>query len=151
MKEFGKPSLWASPPPPLEPSSSLPTVWVREIWVRERLLRGFCLGLISPVCSFFMVCCFFVFLFGFLLRIFWFGFLLRLLFVLLLCVSIWVSWKSSLWSSSSMELKFFILNLAQQNRVPYTRDVILLNSFENVLTNKIVWVLVLFWKKKKSR
>ena len=49
-----------------------------------------------------------------------------------------------------MELKFFILNLAQQNRVPYTRDVILLNSFENVLTNEIVWVLVLFWKKKKN-
>ena len=53
----------------LEPSPSLPgfslsqTVWVREIWVRGvYLLHGFCLGLISPICSFFVVCCFFVFL-----------------------------------------------------------------------------------------
>ena len=43
------------------------------------VVSDICLGLISPVCSFFMVCCFFVFLFGFLLRIFWFGFLLHLL------------------------------------------------------------------------
>ena len=46
-----------------------------------------------------------------------------------------------------MEVEFSILDLAQQNRVFYTRDVSLLNSFENVLTNEIVWVLVLFWKK----
>jgi len=34
-----------------------------------------------------------------------------------------------------------MLDLALQNQVPYTRDVSLLNSFENVLTNKIVLVL----------
>ena len=46
-----------------------------------------------------------------------------------------------------MELEFIILDLAQQNRVSHIRDVILLNSFENVLINEIIWVLVLFWKK----
>ena len=40
--------------------------------------------------------------------------------------------------------------LALQNRVYCTRDVSFLNSFENVLINKIVWKLMLFWKKKKS-
>ena len=49
-----------------------------------------------------------------------------------------VSRKSSLEDSSSMELEFTTLNLLQQNRVPYARDVSLLNSFENVLTNEIV-------------
>ena len=38
--------------------------------------------------------------------------------------------------------------LALQNRVYCTRDVSFLNSFENVLINKIVWKLMLFWKKK---
>ena len=33
------------------------------------------------------------------------------------------------------------------NRVYYTRDVSFLNSFENVLPKKIVWKLMLFWKK----
>ena len=47
-----------------------------------------------------------------------------------------------------IELKLVMLDLAQQNRVPHTRNVSLLNSFENMLTNKIVWVLVLFWRKK---
>ena len=47
-----------------------------------------------------------------------------------------------------IELKLVMLDLAQQNRVPHTRNVSLLNSFENMLTNEIVWVLVLFWKKK---
>ena len=46
-----------------------------------------------------------------------------------------------------MELEFSILDLAQQNRVSYTRDVSLINSFENVLTNEIVCVIL---KKKKS-
>ena len=27
----------------------------------------------------------------------------------------------------------------------------MLNNFENVLTNEIVWVSMLFWKKKKSK
>ena len=49
-----------------------------------------------------------------------------------------------------MELEFIILDLAQQNRVSHTWDVILLNSFENVLINEIVWILVLFWKKNPS-
>ena len=35
-----------------------------------------------------------------------------------------------------------------QNRVSSSWVVRLLNSFENVLTNKIVWVIVLFWRKK---
>ena len=49
-----------------------------------------------------------------------------------------------------MESKFITLDLAQQNWVFCTWDVSLLNSFENVLTNEIVWVLVLFWKEKKN-
>ena len=47
-----------------------------------------------------------------------------------------------------MENKFITLNLAQQNRVSCTQDVSLLNNFENVLTNEVVWILMLFWKKK---
>ena len=49
------------------------------------------------------------------------------------------------------EIKFFTLDLAQQNRLPYARDVSLLNCFENVLTNEIVWNLVLFWIKNPKR
>ena len=41
-----------------------------------------------------------------------------------------------------------ILDIWFQNRVSYSRVVKLLNSFENVLINKIVWVLVLFFFKK---
>ena len=37
-----------------------------------------------------------------------------------------------------MELDFIILDLAQQNQVSHTQDVVLLNSFENMLTNEIV-------------
>lgn len=40
------------------------------------------------------------------------------------------------------------LNLTFQNRVYYTWDISFLNSFGNVLINKIVWKLILFWKKK---
>ena len=36
---------------------------------------------------------------------------------------------------------------ALQNQVCCTRDVSFLNSFESVLINKIVWKLMLFWKK----
>ena len=52
----------------------------------------------------------------------------------------------------SIGLDFFMieLNLAHQNRVYCTRDASFLNSFENVLTNKIVWKLMLFGKKKKK-
>ena len=52
-----------------------------------------------------------------------------------------------------VEIEFFVLNLAYQNQVYYTRDVSFLNSFENMLTNEIVWKLVLFWgvKKKKKK
>ena len=39
-------------------------------------------------------------------------------------------------------------SLAFQNRVYYTQEVSFLNSFENMLTNEIVWKSVLFWKKK---
>ena len=37
-----------------------------------------------------------------------------------------------------MELDFIILNLAQQNQVSHNQDDVLLNSFENMLTNEIV-------------
>ena len=50
-----------------------------------------------------------------------------------------------------VEIEFFVLNLAYQNQVYYTRDVSFLNSFENMLTNEIVWKLVLFWEKKKKK
>ena len=46
-----------------------------------------------------------------------------------------------------MENEFITLDLAQQNRVSRTRDFSLLNRFKNLLTNEIVWVLMLFWKK----
>ena len=36
-----------------------------------------------------------------------------------------------------------------QNRVYCTQDISFLNSFENVLTNEIVWKFVLFWRRKK--
>ena len=45
------------------------------------------------------------------------------------------------------EIEFFTLDLAQQNQLPYAWDVSLLNYFENLLTNEIIWDLVLFWKK----
>ena len=37
-----------------------------------------------------------------------------------------------------------------QSRVPYTRNVSLLNSFETMLPNEIVFKFVLFLKKKKK-
>ena len=43
-----------------------------------------------------------------------------------------------------MELKLFTLGLVQENQVPSTQDVSLLNCFEKVLTNKIVLKLMLF-------
>ena len=46
-----------------------------------------------------------------------------------------------------MENEFITLDLEPQNRFSHTQDVGLLNSFENVLTNKIICKLVLFWKK----
>ena len=41
-------------------------------------------------------------------------------------------------------------SLAFQNGVYYTRDVSFLNSFENVLTNEIIWKSMLFGGKKKT-
>ena len=38
-----------------------------------------------------------------------------------------------------------------QSRVPYTRNVSLLNSFETMLPNEIVFKFVLFLKKKKKK
>ena len=55
--------------------------------------------------------------------------------------------KSSLKDSSSMKLDLFTLDFAQQNWILCTRDVSLLNCFENVLTNEIIWDSGLFWKK----
>ena len=88
----------------LEPLPSLPgfnlsrMVWVREIWVcRVCLLRGFYLGLISPACSFFVVCCFFMFLVWVSSSCFLFVFLLRL---------VWISGFLP-FDSSSCSLGFF--------------------------------------------
>ena len=50
----------------------------------------------------------------------------------------WVCWKSSLKDSSSMENEFITLDLEPQNRFSHTQDIGWLNSFENMLTNKIV-------------
>ena len=50
-----------------------------------------------------------------------------------------------------VRLEFIILDFALQNQVSYSQVVRLLNNFENVLTNEIVWVSVLFWKKKNPR
>ena len=52
--------------------------------------------------------------------------------------SLGLTGKSSHGDSSSMELDLFTLNLAQQNRVLYTRFVRLLNSFKILLTHEIV-------------
>ena len=51
--------------------------------------------------------------------------------------SLGLTGKSSHGESSSMELDLFTLDLAQQNRVLYTRFVRLLNSFKTLLTNEI--------------
>ena len=117
----------------LEPLQSLPgfslnrMVWVREIWVCGFVPSSFDL---SGLFTFYV----------FLLRLawassFWFVFLLR------------VVWVSCFWFYGTrvcnarfprIELESVMLDLAHQNRVPCTRDVCLLNSFENVLTNEIV-------------
>ena len=101
-------------------------VWVssclfllRLIWVSSCL---FLIRLISPICL--PSSCFFFVWSGFLPSglfsfFVWFGFL----------------------PSSFMELESVMLNLAHQNRVSCTQDVSLLN-------NQIVWILVLFWRKK---
>ena len=90
----------------LELSSSLPrfrlsqTVWVKEIWVRGVcLLHGLCLGLISPVCSFFVVCFSSCFLFGFLPHVsyLFFFFVCSGFLGFFLHVFLCVVWVSSLW------------------------------------------------------
>ena len=43
------------------------------------------------------------------------------------------------------------LDLYSPKSSPYTRDVSLLNSFETMLPNEIVFKFVLFWKKKKKK
>ena len=55
-----------------------------------------------------------------------------------LCFLKFLARKSSSGDSSSMELDLFTLDLAQQNRVLYTRFVRLLNSFKILLTHEIV-------------
>ena len=166
------PGALSGPPLLLEPLSSLPgfslsrTVCIREIWVRGVcLLHGFYLGLIFPVCSFFVVCCLVwsstcFFWFVFLLWLVWVsGFLHSGLFFFFSSSCslgffgfIWSLYGTRVYNARfpCIQLEFNILNLAQQNRLPCTLDVSLLNNFENVLTNNIVWVLVLFWKKKSQ-
>ena len=58
--------------------------------------------------------------------------------------------KSSLWDLSSMELELFTLNLAQQNRLLCTQDVSLLNYFENVLINEIVFEIQDYFEEEKK-
>ena len=71
-------------------------------------------------------------------------------------LSLWVWWcfvdsrKLSLEDSSSIELNFITLDWAQQNWFHCARNVSLLNYFENVRTNEIVCILVLFWKKSQE-
>ena len=48
------------------------------------------------------------------------------------------------------EIEFIVLNLEHRNQVYCTWDISFLNSFKNMLTNKIVWKSVLFWKKIQS-
>ena len=111
-------------PLPLLPRFSLSrTVWVREIWVRGVcLLCGFCLGLISPVYSFFVVCYFFVFLFGFLLHGLWFGFLLHLLVFFLSTSSFVLGFFFVVLFDFFMKVKSLKLKFHpwKQNRVSYT-------------------------------
>ena len=79
----------------------------------------------------------------FLLCLVWFGFVGFFFF--------WSLYGNRVYNAQlpRIELESVMLDLVQQNRVPHTGNVSLLNSFENLLTNEIVWVLVLFWKKKK--
>ena len=71
-----------------------------------------------------------------------------------LCVSssdFWVIFCETRVSQTNfIEIKSVILELLQWTRVSNTRDISFLNSLETMLTNKIVWKLVLFWKKKKK-
>ena len=80
----------------------------------------------------------------FLLCLVWFGFVGFFFF--------WSLYGNRVYNAQlpRIELESVMLDLVQQNRVPHTGNVSLLNSFENLLTNEIVWVLVLFWKKKKN-
>ena len=54
------------------------------------------------------------------------------------------SYTNSICIATPMEIEFNGLDLSLQNRVSCTRVVSFLNSFENVLPNKIVCKLVLF-------
>ena len=88
----------------------------------------------------------------FLLRLVWFSGFLPSGLGFLLGFFFWSLYRNWVYNAllPRIELESVMLDLAQQNRVPHTQDVSLLNSFKNVLTNEIVWVLVLFWKKKKK-
>ena len=55
-----------------------------------------------------------------------------------------LSSTNSICIATPMEIEFNGLDLSLQNRVSCTQVVSFLNSFENVLTNKIVCKLVLF-------
>ena len=93
---------------------------------------------------------FVVFLFGFFDLLFvYFWFVVRDL-VFLICSS-WFSGLKSLYGTQVfktrvpiIEIKSLKLDLLHQNRVHWAQDVSFLNSLETVLTNEIVWNLLLF-------
>ena len=82
---------------------------------------------------------------GFRVSSYWFVLLPRV--VWFSCFWFYVTWVCNA-RFPLIELEFVMLDLAHQNQVPHAQDVSLLNSFKNVLTNEIVWILVLLWIKK---
>ena len=104
--------------------------------------------------------------FGFsILNGFLFGFLSSLVWVsswVSVRVSVWVmecngkawmrNWVCKAWFqfkwNRALQTRFICHDPETEfSKLDYTRDVSFLNCFENVLTNKIVWKLMLFWKK----
>ena len=69
------------------------------------------------------------------------------------------SWILNFWNLNEIEsnrlnfveIEFIVLDLEHRNQVYYTWNVSFLTSFENVLANKIVWKLVLFFLKKNLK
>ena len=67
----------------------------------------------------------------------------------LLLLSEYRNWVCKAWFQFDRKTSLMDSSLAFQNRAYYTWNVKFLNSFENVLTNEIVWKSMLFWGKKK--
>ena len=123
-------------------------------------LRG--LGFVRKISLFFVFMGFWVWSFsvfclcGFLYLIFlcFFVFVGFMVFCLFACVHLCV-WSFDLWvfyrlefPMNFTEIKYVILTLLQWTWISMTLDVSFLNNLKTMLTNKIVWKLVLFWEKK---